>query len=224
MEKIELLLQIGPSLSSKYPGLKATIFSISGVVVQRSTPALTELKRAVAEEIRSNYTLETLKEVPMFRADRDFFWHIGIDPTKIRPAAEALIRRMLAGHSIPEINTLVDAYNLASIRTGVPIAAFDQSKLHGQLSMRPALAGERFLGIGMGKPMDLNGGEVVVADDEKLIAVYPYRDADSTKVDETTRDVVLMVCGAPGIDDESLRRAEQVASELVLQYCGGKRA
>jgi len=218
-----LLLQIDPSLSSKYPGLKATTFSISGAIVQRSTPALGELKRAVAEEIRSNYTLETLKEVPMFRAYRDFFWHIGIDPTKIRPAAEALIRRILAGHSIPEINTLVDPYNIASIRTGVPIAAFDQSKLRGPLLMRPALARERFLGIGMGKPMDLNGGEVVVADDEKLIAVYPYRDADSTKVDETTRDVVLMVCGAPGIDDKSLRRADQVASELILQYCDGKR-
>jgi len=218
-----LILQIDPSLLSKHPGLRATTFSITGVIVQRSTPALGELKRAVEEEIRSIYTLEALKEVPMFRSYRDFFWRIGIDPTKIRPSAEALIRRILAGHSIPQINTLVDAYNLASIRTGVAIAAFDQSKLRGELLMRPAIAGEQFLGIGMSKPMDLNGGEAVVADNEKLIAVYPYRDADSSRVDEKTTDVVLMVCGAPGIDYESLMRAEQVASELILQYCGGKR-
>jgi len=118
---------------------------------------------------------------------------------------------------------LVDAYNLASIRTGVALAAFDQAKLRGQLLMRQALAREQFQGIGMDEPMNLNGGEVVVADEEKLIAVYPYRDADSTKVDEATTDVVLMVCGCPGIDDEPLTRAEQVASELILQFCGGKR-
>jgi DNA/RNA-binding domain of Phe-tRNA-synthetase-like protein len=221
--KIELQLQVDSSLSLKYPGLRATTFSITGVIVRRSTPALGNLKRVVAEEIKSTYTLDTIKDVPMFRAYRDFFWRIGIDPTKVRPAAEALIRRILAGHSLPEINTLVDAYNLASIRTGVALAAFDQAKLREQLLMRQALAREQFLGIGMGEPMNLDGGEVVVADEEKLVAVYPYRDADSTKVDEATTDVVLMVCGCPGIDDEPLTRAEQVASELILQFCGGKR-
>jgi DNA/RNA-binding domain of Phe-tRNA-synthetase-like protein len=221
--KIELQLKIDLSLLSKYPGLRATTFSIAGAIVRRSTPALGELKTAVGEEIRSTYALETVKDVPIFRAYRDFFWRIGIDPTKVRPAAEALIRRILAGHSLPEINTLVDAYNLASIRTGVAIAAFDQGKLRGQLLMRQALAREQFLGIGMTKPMNLNGGEVVVADDVKLIAVYPYRDADSTKVDEVTTDVVLTVCGSPGIEDEPLARAEQVACELILRFCGGKR-
>jgi len=34
---------------------------------------------------------------------------------------------------------------------------------------------------------------------------------------------VLMVCGCPGIDDEPLTRAEQVATELILRFCGGKR-
>jgi DNA/RNA-binding domain of Phe-tRNA-synthetase-like protein len=216
-------LQIDVSLSTKYPGLRALAFSITGATVQRGTVELDEMKRAVAEEIKSRYTLETLKDVPIFRAYRDFFWRIGIDPTKVRPAAEALIRRILAGHSLPTINTLVDAYNLASIRTGVALAAFDRRKLLGGLLMRTAIAQEQFLGIGMDKPMRLNGGEVVVADNEKLVAVYPYRDADSSKVTETTTDLVLMVCGCPGIDDEPLTRAEQIATELILRFCGGKR-
>lgn len=216
-------LQIDVSLSTKYPGLRALTFSITGATVQRSTIELDEMKRAIAEEIKSGYTLETLKDVPIFRAYRDFFWRIGIDPTKVRPAAEALIRRILAGHSFPTINTLVDAYNLASIRTGVALAAFDRSKLLGGLLMRTAIAREQFLGIGMDKPMRLNGGEVVVADNEKLVAVYPYRDADSSKVTETTTDLVLMACGCPGIDDKSLTRAEQTATELILRFCGGKK-
>lgn len=216
-------LRIDVSLSSKYPGLRALTFPITGVTVQRSLVELDEMKRAVAEEVSSKYTLETLKDVPIFRAYRDFFWRIGIDPTKVRPAAEALIRRILAGHSLPTINTLVDTYNLASIRTGVALAAFDRRKLLGGLLMRTAVAQEQFLGIGMDKPMRLTGGEIVVADNEKLVAVYPYRDADSSKVTETTADLVLMVCGCPGIEDEPLTRAEQAATELILRFCGGKR-
>ncbi len=63
--------------------------------------------------------LEGLKDEPIFRTYRDFFWTMGVDPTKVRPAAEALIRRILVGRSMPRINTVVDAYNLASMTTHI---------------------------------------------------------------------------------------------------------
>lgn len=88
--------------------------------------------------------------------------------------------------------------------------------------MRQAQAGEEFLGIGMNESMRLTGVEVVVTDEEKLIAVYPYRDADSSKVIEATQDLVLMVCGVPGIDDGTLAMAERVAIEAILSICDGK--
>lgn len=215
-------LNIDSILSPKYPGLRASIRSITGVTVRKITPSLEELKKTVVDEVKSNYALESLKGVPVLRAYRDFFWRVSIDPTKVRPAAEALIRRILAGKSIPTISTLVNAYNLASIQTSIPLAAFDQTRLRGGLLMRAATAGEAFLGIGMDKPMSLNGGEIVVSDGEKLIAVCPYRDADSSKMTEETKALVLMVCGCPGIEEASLERAEEVAVDFILRFCGGK--
>jgi DNA/RNA-binding domain of Phe-tRNA-synthetase-like protein len=173
-------------------------------------------------EVKSKYTLESLKDVQIFRAYRDFFWRAGIDPTKVRPAAEALIRRILANKQIPTINTLVDAYNLASIKTGVALAAFDRKELQGTLSMRAAQQGEEFLGIAMSKPMQLNGGEIIVHDDEKLVAVYPYRDAERSKVTEQTKNIMLMVCGCPGIDEAPLLEAQQIASDYIIRHCQGK--
>jgi DNA/RNA-binding domain of Phe-tRNA-synthetase-like protein len=218
-----LQLDIDESLATKFPGLRANLCEITGLSVQNRSPALEELRDVVVNEIKSTYTLETLKDVPTFRAYRDFFWRVGIDPTKIRPAAEALIRRILADKPLPNINTLVDAYNLASVRTGVALAAFDQEKVHGKFLMRQAKASEEFFGIGMDKPMRLSGVEVIVADKEKLVAVYPYRDADSSKVTESTQDIVLMVCGCPGIRDETLSSAEKVAVEMILHICNGKK-
>ena len=215
-------LNVERSLTLSFPGLRATIRAITGVTIEESNPALDELREEVETETKAKYTLETVRNVAIFRAYRDFYWRVGIDPTKVRPAAEALVRRVLAGKPFPNINTLVDAYNLASIRTGVALAAFDQAKLRGNFLMRLASPGEQFLGIGMEKPMRLGGKEIVIADDEKLIAVYPYRDADTTKVTTSTRDLTLMTCGCPGIPDRDLAEAEGVATEFILRFCGGK--
>lgn len=217
----DLNLKIDEPLEANFPGLQARLREISGVTFRKTSTELEALKQSTGVEIRLKYTLETLKDAPTFRAYRDFFWRVGIDPTKIRPAAEALIRRILADKPIPNINTLVDAYNLASIKTEIALAAFDLSQLVGHLTMRQSRAGESFLGIGMGQPMQLKGDEIVVADEEKLIAVYPYRDADSSKVTESARNLLLMTCGCPGIDEAQLSRAEHVALELILRFCGG---
>jgi len=216
-----LQLDIELSLTSKYPGLRALLQTIDSVVVTKTTAPLEELKKTIADEVKSKYTLESLKDIPIFRAYRDFFWRAGVDPTKVRPAAEALIRRILAGKPIPTINSLVDAYNLASIKTGIALAAFDKEGLKGRLSMRAAREGDEFHGIGMGKPMRLTGGEIVVADVEKLVAVYPYRDADISKVTERTKNVLLMVCGCPGIDDAPLLEARRVACNFIVRFCQG---
>jgi DNA/RNA-binding domain of Phe-tRNA-synthetase-like protein len=52
--------------------------------------------------------------------------------------------------------------------------------------------------------------------------VYPYRDADTSKVTEQTKGVILMVCGCPGIDEASLLEAQRIASEFILKFCGGR--
>ena len=38
--------------------------------------------------VKDKYKLETLKDEPIIKAYRKFFWRIGIDPTKVRPSSE----------------------------------------------------------------------------------------------------------------------------------------
>ncbi len=217
-----MAISIQPELKERFPELQVLACGVEGVKVEKEKIELQQLKEKIIEEVKRTYDLASLKDAPIFRAYRDFFWRIGIDPTKNRPAAEALIRRILAGKPLPTINTLVDAYNLASIRTGIPIGAFDADKLQGDLVLRHARKGEEFTGIGMEKPMVLEGKEAVVSDEEKLIAIYPYRDADSTKVTEATRNVLLLICGVPGIDKEILKRASEMTVDYIIRFCGGE--
>ena len=216
-----MFIRVESSLRNRLPELSARLFVLRGVSIIREKPDLESFKEEIFKEVNETWTSEGLKDHNIFRAYRSFFWRLGIDPTKIRPASEALIRRTLRGKPIPKINTLVDAYNIASIVTLIPLAAFDEDILRGEPLMREAKKGERFRGIGMREDLTLNGGEIVIQDDEKLIAIYPYRDADSSKVTTGTKNVMMLVCGAPGIDAKTLEQAETQTISIVTRFCGG---
>jgi DNA/RNA-binding domain of Phe-tRNA-synthetase-like protein len=224
---LSLHLKIDSSLLQEFPGLRAYLVRIFEVNIASSSAKVQILGSLVSEvttSILQKYDLEKLKDIPIFRTYRDFFWLVGIDPTKTRPAAEALTRRILSGKPFPRINILVDAYNLASVVSGVPIAAFDLDKVKGDLLMRRARAGETFLGIGMKQAETLKGAEVVVSDEEKLIAIYPYRDSANSKVTEDTKNILLMVCGVPGVEEKELEQAQIVTVDYVTRFCGGTQA
>jgi DNA/RNA-binding domain of Phe-tRNA-synthetase-like protein len=215
-------LRIDVQLKTRFSDLTVLTCNIKDEKVEKQNAELEKFKGEITEKAKEKYDLNSVRNLPTFRAYRDFFWRVGIDPTKNRPAAEALIRRVLRGNTMPRINTLVDAYNLASIKTEMALAAFDANKLKGDLIMRFAEKREKFLGIGMEKPMLLQGGEIVISDNQKLVAIYPYRDADSTKITEKTKNVMLLVCGVPGIGEETLQNAAQVALEYITSFCGGE--
>jgi DNA/RNA-binding domain of Phe-tRNA-synthetase-like protein len=215
------MITIERSLAAKHPDLKVVALTVSGVTVERTSANLEELKDDVARGIRESYDLEALRSDERIRRYRDFFWRLGIDPTKIRPASEALIRRVLQGKPFPRINTAVDAYNLASMKHNIAIGSFDLDVFSGRLTMRWASAGEEFVGIGMEGPKILSGKEIVISDDEKLVAVYPYRDADSTKVTTRTKNIFSLMCGVPGIRGRVLREAAETTISLITRFCGG---
>jgi DNA/RNA-binding domain of Phe-tRNA-synthetase-like protein len=217
------MLKIREDLARSFPELEVLELELRGLRISEKDQRIEKLKITIQEEIRRSFpTLDQIKSYPIFRCYRDFFWRVGIDPTKNRPAAEALTRRVVSGKDLPTINTLVDSYNLASIKTSVAIAAFDLNKISGSdLIMRKAIAGETFLGIGMRSEMKLRGVEIVIEESKtsRLIAVYPYRDSDDTKVTRDSRDVLLMMCGVPGVPHEKLEEARNTSKELIQKFC-----
>jgi DNA/RNA-binding domain of Phe-tRNA-synthetase-like protein len=190
--------------------------------VSGSPEELIARMRETESRIRHDAQIEQVKDDEAFRAYRDFFWRTGVDPTKTRPASEALTRRILRGRGLPLINSFVDALNVASVETKVPFAAFDADRLAGPLSLRFARPLETILPIGHSEHMVLAGKEIVISDGEKLVAIYPHRDSDETKISSGTRSAVVLSCGVPGISFEMVRESLHTCSEEVLRYCGGR--
>ena len=105
-----------------------------------------------------------MSEVPSIVAWRRTFSAFGVQPTRYRNAAEALIRRLTKAGDIPSINCLVDIANLVSIRYGLPVAAMDQARVAGATTVRFARGDERFDDLGSSRTTSPEVGEVVFVD------------------------------------------------------------
>ncbi len=67
----------------------------------------------------------------------------------------------------------------------------------------------------MKEPITLQANQVVINDEERLIAVYPYRDSDDTKVTPGTKRIHVVSCGVPGISPEKVVKAYEMAAEYL---------
>lgn len=209
-------------VSVRFPELAICLGLINGVSIQRENEPLRELKKRVYEEVRSKYSIETLKDEGTVRAYRDFYWKLNIDPTKTRPAGEALLRRVLHGDELPNVSTVVDAYNLASMKTTIPISGFDCGHLAPPLHVRFARDRELFTGIGMKTPTQLTSNILVLADETRVLCVYPYRDCEYTKITMETQNVAIVAYSSPGMTQKQLREAVQTALSFIKTVSGGE--
>lgn len=170
----------------------------------------------MGNKYRSTLTTESLKQLSGIAATRRVYRACGKDPSRYRPASEALIRRMLMGKSLYQIDTLVDLINLASIAYGYSIGGFDADKFDGEiLTLGIGRAGEPYEGIGRGM---INIEGLPVYRDATGGVGTPTSDNERTKLTLQTKHLVVLINGYDGNENNVQANAEYI-QELLRKYC-----
>lgn len=173
------------------------------------------------ENFRQTLTTDTVKDISAIAATRRVYKACGKDPSRYRPSSEALIRRVLQGKQLYQIDTLVDLINLASITYGYSIGGFDAGKFSGDtLSLGVGREGEPYEGIGRGM---LNIAGLPVYRDAIGGVGTPTSDNERTKMGLATRRLVALVNGYDG-NEETVRATAQLIIRLVERFCNGRNA
>ena len=184
-----------------------------------NTPYCEELWQeveALGERFRSELTTESLKDMTSIAATRRVYKACGKDPSRYRPASEALIRRMLQGKKLYQRDTLVDLVNLASIAYGYSIGGFDADKFVGNtLTLGIGREGEPYEGIGRGL---LNICGLPVYRDAEGGVGTPTSDNERTKMTIDTRHLVVLINGYDG-NEQRVRENAQYIQQLLRKYC-----
>ena len=167
------------------------------------------------EHFRRHLTTESLKELPSIAATRAVYKKCGKDPSRYRPASEQLIRRMLQGKELYQIDTLVDLINLASIGFGYSIGGFDADKFVGDtLTLGIGREGEPYEGIGRGM---LNIAGLPVYRDAQGGVGTPTSDNERTKITLDTTHLVVLVNGYDGNEQRVVDNACYI-QQLIRRY------
>jgi|688.fasta_scaffold04773_3 lysyl-tRNA synthetase class 2 len=204
------------------PGIHFAYVLIKGVEIKKSDSALTKLMDSVLKA-QSKISLESLQSIKSIEGYRNIIKNSKSNPTKNRPSPEAMLRRVIQGKGLYNVNTAVDAYNLAVLNTHIGLGGFDYSKVKEPVQLRYSNSGESMHLLGDSEPTILEEGRIIYSDVEKPITLdLNYRDIGETKITEQTKDIILFADGAPGIDKHETLDALMLGATLIQKFCGGE--
>ena len=212
-------MKLDPRVREKYPDFIAGYVLVSGVTIEPTVEGLVERKREVFSDLKARYGALDVLELAEVKAYRAFFNAMGADSSNYRPAPEYLLRRALDDR-FPAINNLVDVCMLATVEHWVAAGVYDSEKIKGDALTTLAVETKPFKLID-GRKLSPKPDEVVLRDDQKLLAAYTLGDAKAAMVTQKTSSVLLVLWNAPGIGRERVETAVNVLATYTRKYCGG---
>ncbi|HET7294872.1 MAG TPA: phenylalanine--tRNA ligase beta subunit-related protein [Vicinamibacteria bacterium] len=212
-----LSLTVAPELTGR---ARLGVLALEGVTVHEADPGLATEVDALCAELRARHAGVPSGSVPGVEEARGLYKALGIDPTKTRPSNEALLRRALKGEALYRINTLVDALNLASLRSQVPFGLYDLAKLEPPLTLRRGGPGESYEGIRKG-PVGVEGRPVLV--DARGPFGNPTSDSARTCIGLGTTRALVVAYAPATCPDRRLSEVLDATEALLVRWCGGTR-
>jgi DNA/RNA-binding domain of Phe-tRNA-synthetase-like protein len=217
-------LKVSDEMAQRYPDLRISFLTVRGMDNTGESEALGNELREAEQRFRGQFA-----DQPALEADRrilawrEAYQSFGVNPKKFRPSAEALLRRVVKGDPVPWISKAVNAYLLAELFYLLPVGGYDVTGVKGDVHLRLSKGGESFTAIGSDKPEQTDAGEVVYADDEKVLTRrWNFRDCDQAKVTTGSKDIALFVeATSAAIQTEELTGLAELIARKIQQYCGG---
>ncbi|EFI41908.1 MULTISPECIES: B3/4 domain-containing protein [Peptoniphilus] len=165
-------------------------------------------------------TEQMLEENEVLEGYREKIRAIGRSLKRYPPSAEALINNIKRRGAMPRINSLIDLYNMGSLKSMLSIGAHDADSFKGAIRFTFTDKTESFVPVGGGtKPV--HEGDFVYRDDEKIAAYLDARDAEDFKIVEDTKNVLLIIQGNQNTSTEMRMKVLDEICKSIKEVCGG---
>jgi DNA/RNA-binding domain of Phe-tRNA-synthetase-like protein len=123
----------------------------------------------------------------------------------------------------PIINLYIDTHIIAEMCHGVLMAIQDLDRFQGEWRLDLAQEGETFQGVS-GKMIRCKEDEIVLRDGEGMVCSLFQGPDFKTRVEPTSKNIVVYIFTAPGIEEEQVSNGLQLALEMLEKFGDGKEA
>jgi len=207
----ELTVSISPELRQFGVKVKIAIFANANIV-NRVTALENHMKEIIGGikeiDVSENLILEAYRELHTISKVKGFL-----------PPAKSLIELIKKNNRLPNINSVVDAYNIVSAETFLSIGAHDLDKIKGDLIFKFAEGNEFYIPLGEDEPQKVNKGEYVCADSEKVICWLDIKQCEQTKIIKETKNYLIYIQGNKNTSDGYLNNALKNVIENQVKLC-----
>jgi DNA/RNA-binding domain of Phe-tRNA-synthetase-like protein len=201
--------EIAPELAEEWPGLRLASMTFP-FAAGPSPPELRDQLRLLSDRFRGPQAI-ALRQQPVTQAYRIFFRHVGLEPDDRLVPVEALALERLKHGGFRSRSLLDDAMTIAIFETGVALLAFDGDRIELPLELRLARPGE----VMGAAERPLSSGQIVIGDQERVVAVlFADRDPDRG-VTTRTRRIVMAAIQVGGVPDIAIEECLWTVEEIV---------
>jgi DNA/RNA-binding domain of Phe-tRNA-synthetase-like protein len=200
---------LAPELREEFPGL-----ALRFVTVDRGSgrsPREVRARLAGLADRFSGAQAINLRHQPIPWAYRVFYRHIGLDPDEQRTPVEQLALERMQKGGFPSKSLLDDALTIATVESGVALRAFDADRVSGRPGIRPSAPGEGL----EGRPGELPPGTLVIADEERPLALLFGATAAGRGVESKSKRTLLCGIQVKGVPDIAVEEAVWLATEVL---------
>ncbi len=176
-------------------GIDTVVVGIAkNVDPQAVLPAAFLEKKQVMEEWALQCQLEEVAESAVVTGYTDLLQKVGRSIKKNPPTILALIRNIQHRGSLPQINSIIDIYNVECLRSYLAIGGHDLDKVEGPIEFTISQREDLFFPI-LSSEKHVAPTDPVYRDQKGVLAWLDVRDSDLYKFDETTKNALFVIQG-----------------------------
>ncbi len=216
-------LTLSPKMVQRFPEYTMYTIVAKGIANDSVPDELAALLAEAAAQVRTTVDAASYLAHPRLASWRAAFARFGADPDAYPPSVQHLVDLALQGAEIAQGTPVVALLNLISLKYLVPCGADDLGRVVGDFGVRLALGDEIFVPIGSNEVEPVEPGEVIYADQRKVMARrWVWRQGEHTKVTAQTTDVTINIDILPPATPAEGEAAVQELMGLLRRFCGGE--
>jgi DNA/RNA-binding domain of Phe-tRNA-synthetase-like protein len=207
-------MTISNPIIEKCPNLRLGLLTAE-IYVQIENEALWNIIQTESKIISESQP--ELSKYDCIQSARAAYKALGKDPSRYRPSAEALFRRIISGKELYSVNNVVNLINLISFKSGFSIGGYDADSIKGDIALTKGLSSDIYDGLGRGL---LNIENLPVLRDELGAFGCPTSDSERTGIRLDSRRCLWVFFDFDA--DQSLEQYLHESAELLKQFAAAK--
>ena len=197
-------------------GLRLGILRFDAVLT-KTNKALWTAILDYSKSIRKNIPLDQVNKQEVTAQTRNGYKKCGKDPNRYRPSADSLIRRIVKGNELYQVNNIVDILNFLSLKSCYSIGGYNLKAIHGDIVVDIGQSDDTYSGIGRG---ELNIEGLPVLRDNEGVFGNPTSDSERTMIKEDAKS--FLFCFFDFGENQKLETAIQECQDILEQFANGE--